>query len=278
MEFRRSLAGSIKKIALCQGSWYGKTRSQDLPRPYAALQGVRKQSVILFMTCHKTSEMPLETTEISIHLGRRGNNRRAWLCPAVEGMTLPRVIFLQHERFPRWFVVVSVLHSFREEQNLSHDSDPSSFFSSFAVSSTQILHSVSLLKQLYFLPPFLHLHFFLMSNSDSKLFLSFIPISDSIQSPAHVLIFLAVLYSVNAFVSLAREQKISASKLISLPNCLGEQCWEQGGKVLCQVLEEQERHLFPPDIPPFIIIGKSLLVSPFLGDQKHLEEIFNSGG
>lgn len=121
----------------------------------------------------------------------------------------PGSFFLQrlHEGFLRWVVAASVLHSFREKKNLLHDSDSYSFFSAFTVSSTQILHSVSLLKQLYFLPPFLHLYFFLMSNSDSKLFLSFIPISDSIQSPAHVLIFLAELYSVNAFVSLAREQK-----------------------------------------------------------------------
>lgn len=93
------------------------------------------------------------------------------------------------------------------EGNLLHDSDSSSFFSAFTISSTQILHSASSLKQLHFLPSFLHLYFFLMSNSNSKLFLSFIPISGSIQSPAHVLIFLAELYSVNAFVSLAKEQK-----------------------------------------------------------------------
>lgn len=109
-----------------------------------------------------------------------------------------------------------------KKKSLLHDSESSSFFSAFTVSSTQILHSVSLLKQLYFLPPFLHLYFFLMSNSDSKMFLSFIPISDSIQSPAHVLIFLAELYSVNTFVSLAREQKYLQANSFPFQTALGE--------------------------------------------------------
>lgn len=89
--------------------------------------------------------------------------------------------------------------------NLLRDSNSSSIFSALPVSAIQFLHSVFLLQQLYFLSPFLHLYFFLMSNSDSKLFLFSVPISDSIQSPAHVLIFLAELYSVKAFVSLAIE-------------------------------------------------------------------------
>lgn len=89
--------------------------------------------------------------------------------------------------------------------NLLRDSNSSSIFSALPVSAIQFLHSAFLLQQLYFLSPFLHLYFFLMSNSDSKLFLFSVPISDSIQSPAHVLIFLAELYSVKAFVSLAIE-------------------------------------------------------------------------
>lgn len=128
--------------------------------------------------------------------------KEAWPCP--------RIIFpiANSWKVSRVGCSVSVLHSFRGKKiNLLHDSDSSSFFSALTVSSTQILYSVSLLTQLYFLPPFLHLYFFLMSNSGGKLFLSFIPISDSIQSPAHVLIFLAELYSLNTFVSLAREQK-----------------------------------------------------------------------
>lgn len=151
---------------------------------------------------------------------------------------------------------MSVLHSFRGKKiNLSHDSDSSSFFSALTVSSTQILYSVSLLTQLYFLSPFLHLYFFLMSNSGGKLFLSFIPISDSIQSPAHVLIFLAELYSLNTFVSLAREQKYLQAN--SFPfELLRRVVLGRRRKALCQVLEEQERHLLPLEIPPLLLLGR----------------------
>lgn len=144
----------------------------------------------------------------------------------------------------------------KNNPKLLHDSVSSSFFSAFTVTSTQILHSVYLLKQLYFLPPFLHLYFFLMSNSDSKLFLSFIPISDSLQSPAHVLIFLAELYSANAFVSLAREKKNICKQTHFPSELLRRLVLGRGRKVLCQVLEEEERHLLPPDIPLLLLLGR----------------------
>lgn len=161
------------------------------------------------MTCHNISEMPLKTIDIPAHLGEREKNRRAgsvhllnWPCP---GVIFPIMVAWKVSEVGCCSVCFTQLR--RGKKNLLHDSDSSSSFSAFTLSTTQILHSASSLKQLHFLPPFLHLYFFLMSNSNSKLFLSFIPISDSIQSPAHVLIFLAELYSVNAFVSLSKEQK-----------------------------------------------------------------------
>lgn len=168
-----------------------------------------------------------------------------------------QLLWWLYERFQRWVAAVSVAKPIAWLKLIQHLLSTSSFCHSvfaFSIFAPTTLFPLSLSSPL-FLPdeqfrqqtvPLLRSHQWLHSKScPCSYFLGRAIFSESICFSSYRI-------------------KISAS--ISLSNCLG--LLGRGRKVLCQVLEEQERHLLPPPSPPhpFIIIGKTLLASWFHGD------------